>query len=193
MDSKKLDRRIRPRGVRGRWSAAFLATALLCGLVGTSAFARDEATKRQMQGLDEQVQGIKSEVLSIAAELAQLEEKLLFPSNTQVAVFISIAEGESMKLDSVRIALDGEPVAHHIYSFKELQALEKGGVQRIYTGNVTTGDHRIEVSVAGTNATGGELGGVQQFQFTKGAEPALVDVTLAGGALGDATVEIGSF
>ena len=143
-----------------------------------------------MQSLDEQVQEIKSEVLSIAAELSNLEEKLLYPSNTQIAVFVSIAEGENLDLDSVRIQIDGALVAHHIYSFKELQALQKGGVQRIYTGNVPTGEHQVDVSVAGKRSTGGDFGGAQSFTFRKEVEPKLVGITLAGQGFGDASIEI---
>src|SRR3990170_3892127 len=114
--------------------------------LGVAADGR-EISKEQIKGLDEQVQEIKSDVLGIAAELNQLEEKLLYPSNTQVAVFVSLAGGETFRLDSVEIQLDGEPVAHHLYTFKELEALQKGGVQRIYTGNVSSGDHDLEVFV----------------------------------------------
>ena len=91
------------------------------------------------QGLDEQVQEIKSDVLSIAAELSQLEEKLLYPSGTQVAIFVALAKGDSLRLDAVRLQIDGQLVAHYIYSAKELEALRKGGVQRIYVGNVRLG------------------------------------------------------
>ena len=70
-----------------------------------------EISKEQIKGLDEQVQEIKSDVLGIAAELNQLEEKLLYPSNTQVAVFVSLAGGETFRLDSVEVQLDGTPVA----------------------------------------------------------------------------------
>ena len=66
------------------------------------------------QGLDEQVQEIKSDVLSIAAELNQLEEKLLYPSGTQVAIFVALAKGDSMRLDAVRLQIDGQLVAHYI-------------------------------------------------------------------------------
>src|SRR6266540_2485977 len=100
----------------------------------------EEVSREQIKGQDEQVQEIKGDVLSIAAELNQLEEKLLYPSNTQVAVFVSLVGGETFRLDSVEIQLDGKPVAHHLYSFKELEALQKGGVQRIYTGNVRSGE-----------------------------------------------------
>lgn len=84
--------------------------------------------RQQMRGLDEQVQDVKSDVLSIAAELNQLEEKLLYPSGTQVAVFVALAKGDQMRLDAVRIQIDGQLVAHYIYSAKELEALRKGGV-----------------------------------------------------------------
>ena len=91
-----------------------------------AAYGR-EISREQITGLDEQIQEIKSDVLSIAVELNQLEEKLLYPSNTQVAVFVSLVSGETFRLDSVEIQLDGKPVAHHLYTFKELEALQRGG------------------------------------------------------------------
>src|SRR5512136_2346713 len=69
-----------------------------------------EAPKEQTKGLDEQVQEIKTDVLSIAAELNQLEEKLLYPSDTQLAIFVSLAKGEKYRLDAVDIQLDGKSV-----------------------------------------------------------------------------------
>ena len=110
-------------------------------VLATAAFGQ-EVSREQLKGLDEQVQEIKSDVLAIAAELNQLEEKLLFPSNTQLAVFISMGADQDFRLDSVEIQLGGRPVAHHIYTFKELDALRRGGVQRIYTGNIRTGAGR---------------------------------------------------
>jgi hypothetical protein len=169
-----------------------LVAALLGWIGGSPGLARANS-KEQMQGLDEQVQEIKSDVLGIAAELDRLEEKLLYPSNTQVAVFVSLAEGEKFRLDSVQIQIDGEVVAQHIYSFKELEALQKGGVQRIYTGNVPTGDHRLQVSVAGKRTSGSDLVGTESFSFRKDVEPKLVGITLAAQSLGDASIQLGSW
>src|SRR5262245_61105788 len=84
---------------------------------------QQQNNQQQMRGLDEQVQEIKSDVLSIAAELNRLEEKLLYPSGTQVAVFVELAKGDQVRLDAVRLQIDGQLVAHYIYSFKELEAL----------------------------------------------------------------------
>jgi hypothetical protein len=171
------------------WTVVF---ALLGG-VSSSPGAAEETSKEQMQGLDEQVQEIKSDVLRIAAELSLLEEKLLYPSDTQVSVFVSLAEDASFRLDSVQIQIDGEPVARHIYSFKELEALQKGGVQRLYTGNLPTGEHQLEVAVAGKRPDGGDLSGTQQFSFSKAAEPKLIGLTLAGADSGDTGIRLGDW
>jgi hypothetical protein len=151
----------------------------------------EEVSKQQMQSLDEQVQLIKSDVLSIASELNNLEEKLLYPSGTQVSVFVSLAEEQTFRLDSLQVQIDGQPVASHVYSFKELEALQNGGVQRIYTGNVAAGEHQIEVSVAGKLAGGGDFGGSQSFAFRKEVKPAIVGIKLAERLAGEAGIEIG--
>src|SRR5512134_1519609 len=147
-------------------------------LLSAAAYGQ-EISKEQIKGLDEQVQEIKSDALSIAAELNQLEEKLLYPSNTQVAVFVSLAGGETFRLDSVEIRLDGTPVAHHLYTFKELEALKKGGVQRIYTGNVRSGEHDLQVSVIGKTEGGSDFKKSGQFKVDKNVGPKIVQLSLA--------------
>jgi hypothetical protein len=159
------------------WLKGIILGISILVLSGT-AYAQ-EISKEQIKGLDEQVQEIKSDVLSIATELNQLEEKLLYPSNTQVAVFVSLVSGETFRLDSVEIQLDGKPVAHHIYTFKELEALQKGGVQRIYTGNIRSGDHDLKVSVIGKSSGGGDLQKTNRFKVNKDVGPKIVEISLA--------------
>lgn len=138
-----------------------------------------EVSKEQIKGLDEQVQDIKTDALGIAAELNQLEEKLLYPSNTQVAVFVSLVSGETFRLDSVEIQLDGKPVAHHLYAFNELEALQKGGVQRIYTGNVRSGEHDLQVFVIGKTEGGADFQKSERFKVNKNVGPKVVEISLA--------------
>lgn len=151
---------------------------ILVLMVNSVAYAQ-EVSREQIKGLDEQVQEIKSDVLAIAAELSQLEEKLLYPSNTQVAVFVSLSGGETFRLDSVEIRLGGKPVAHHLYSFKELEALQKGGVQRIYSGNIRTGEHDLQVSVIGQSAGGADFLKTENFKVNKDVGPKIVEISLA--------------
>jgi len=164
---------------------------LLC--FGSAHVRAQQEDQQQMRGLDEQVQEIKSDVLNIAAELSQLEEKLLYPSGTQVAIFVALAEGDSMRLDAVRLQIDGQLVAHYIYSFKELEALRKGGVQRIYVGNVGTGDQRLEVLVDGKLEGGEDFSRTENFAFRKEVAPKLMGLTLAGPESGNTPITIGEW
>ena len=147
-------------------------------LVMSGAAYGQEVARGQIKGLDEQVQEIKGDVLSIAAELNQLEEKLLYPSNTQVAVFVSLAGEETFRLDSVQIQLDGKSVSHHLYTFKELEALQKGGVQRIYTGNIQSGEHELRVFTLGQTAGGIDFKKSEQFTVNKGVGPRIVEISV---------------
>lgn len=137
-----------------------------------------EVTRAQIKGLDEQVQEIKSEVIAIAAELNLLEEKLLYPSHTQISMFLSLIEGEKFRLDAVEILLDGDAVAHHLYSFKELEALQMGGVQRIYTGNIQTGEHSVQVNISGLTKGGNAFEHSESFKVKKDVSPSIVEITL---------------
>ena len=171
--------------------AYFAAFLLLCsGSTGGWAQQNDQA---QMRSLDEQVQAIKSDVLGISQELSRLEEKLLYPSGTQVAIFVTLAKGDSMRLDAVRLQIDGQLVAHYIYSAKELEALRKGGVQRIFVGNVSTGDHQIEVLVDGKLEGGADFSRTDRFSFRKEVKPKLVGLTLAGPDSGSAPIALGEW
>ena len=149
--------------------------------------------QQQMRGLDEQIQEIKSDSLRMAAELSQLEEKLVYPSGTQVAIFVELAKGDMMRLDAVRLQIDGQLVAHYVYSAKELQALRKGGAQRIYVGNVTTGDHKLDVLVDGKLEGGADFSRTGQFTFRKEVKPKLVGLTLAGPRSGNTPIALGEW
>jgi len=169
-----------------------MMTALTCGLLtfGVGAAWSAEPSQQELRSLDEQVQEVKSDVLAISAELATLEERLLFPSTTQVAIFISLADKQAFRLDAVRISIDDELATHHIYSFKELDALQSGGVQRVYTGNLRSGEHRLEVSVIGKLAGGEDYHQTEQFTFTKDVEPRLLGIALAGPDAGSTAIEL---
>src|SRR5262245_34224719 len=112
---------------------SLLKLAVPAAMAGVTCAALAQPVSRdQIKGLDEQVQDIKKDTLAISSELLQLEEKLLYPSNTQLSLFVSLAGNGKVRLDAVRLKVDGKDVAHHVYTFKELEALQSGGVQRIH-------------------------------------------------------------
>ena len=147
-----------------------------------------EVTKEQIKGLDEQVQDIKKDVLELTSELTRLEEKLLFPSNTQVSLFVSLAGDEDFILDSMQIKMDNKVVAQHLYTYKEVEALRKGGVQRLYTGNYKTGDHALVASFIGRTKSGTEYQRSESFTVTKAVGPKFVEIQITGKNASDQTL-----
>lgn len=147
-----------------------------------------EVTKDQIKGLDEQVQDIKQDVLALTSELTLLEEKLLFPSNTQVSLFVSLAGDEDFVIDSMQIKLDDKVVAQHLYTFKEIEALRAGGVQRIYTGNIKTGDHKMVASFIGRAKSSDEYQRSSSYTVTKAVGPKFVEIQVTGDSASDQTV-----
>ena len=95
------------------------------------------------RGLDQEIQGLKKDVVDLNKDLSILEEELLFPANTQVAVFLSMDVGDFFGLDSVQLKIDQKEVINYLYTPREVDALLKGGVQRLYIGNLKVGQHEI--------------------------------------------------
>jgi hypothetical protein len=101
------------------------------------------------RGLDEDTQLLKKDVVDLNRDLFVLEEELLFPANTQVAVYVSMDVGEFFALDSVTLKIDNKEVTNYLYTPREVDALLKGGVQRLYLGNLKVGNHELVAFFSG--------------------------------------------
>jgi hypothetical protein len=165
------------------------AIGLLIGMwVAMSAaeeIAKEQITKEQIKALDEQVQDIKKDVLDISNNLIQFEEKFIYPPNTQVSIFLAVAQGDKSRIVTVKIRIDGKDTASHSYSSKELDALRLGGVQRIYTGNIRGGEHALEVELTGESTSNKDYQQNTSYKFTKDAGTKLIEITLAGTGSGN--------
>jgi hypothetical protein len=101
------------------------------------------------RALDQQIQDLKKDVIDLNRDLFVLEEELLFPANTQVAVFVSMDVGDFFALDSISLKIDNHDVMNYLYTPREVAALIKGGVQRLYVGNIKAGGHELVVLFTG--------------------------------------------
>jgi hypothetical protein len=102
-----------------------------------------DAPAADFKTLDQEVQGMKKEVIDLNRDLFVLQEELLFPANTQVAVYVSMDVGAFFALDSVTLKIDNKEVKNYLYTAREAEALLKGGVQEIYLGNLKVGKHEL--------------------------------------------------
>lgn len=108
-----------------------------------------EAAATDTRGLDQDIQGLKKDVVDLNRDLFVLEEELLFPANTQVAVFVSMDVGDFFALDAVTLKIDQKEVANYLYTPREVEALAKGGVHRLYLGNLKAGQHELVAFFSG--------------------------------------------
>jgi hypothetical protein len=133
--------------------------------------------------LDTRIQQLKAELIQLNRDLLILEEELLFPAGTQVAVFVSMDVGRLFELESVQVKLDDKVVAQHLYSPLELQALHRGGVQRLVLANLKSGKHRIDAFFTGRGpaASGGPARDYKRgttLEFEKGSEPRYIELRI---------------
>jgi hypothetical protein len=105
--------------------------------------AAPDAPPAELRTLDQEVQGLKKDVVDLNKDLFVLQEELLFPANTQVALYISMDVGAFFALDSVTVKIDNKEVKNYLYTAREADALLKGGVQQIYLGNLKVGKHEL--------------------------------------------------
>ena len=105
--------------------------------------ASADPSSGEFKTLDQEVQGVKKDVIDLNKDLFVLEEELLFPANTQVAVYVSMDVGTFFALDSVTVKIDNKEVKNYLYTAREADALLKGGVQQIYLGNLKVGKHEL--------------------------------------------------
>jgi hypothetical protein len=126
-----------------------------------------DVTPADTRALDEEIQSIKKDVVDLNRDLFVLEEELLFPANTQVAVFLSMDVGEFFALDTVELRLDDKQVSKYLYTPREAEALLKGGVQRLYLGNLRVGGHELVALFTGKGPNGQDYSRGAQLKFEK--------------------------
>jgi hypothetical protein len=143
-----------------------------------AAPAPSAAASAPEAGLDSRVQDVKSDVIKLNRDLLVLEEELLFPASTQVALFVSMDVGKLFSLESVQIKLDDKMVAEYLYTPAEVAALHRGGVQRVFVGNLKTGAHEITAFFTGQGPHTRDYKRATTLKFDKGAEPKYIELRI---------------
>lgn len=143
-----------------------------------AAAASAPAVAPPVAALDARIQDAKADVIRLNRDLLVLEEELLFPANTQVALFVSMDVGVLFELESVQIKLDDKVVATHLYTPNEVRALHRGGVQRIHVANLRAGDHAIDAFFTGRGPHERDYKRGTTLKFEKGTDPKYIELRI---------------
>jgi len=126
--------------------------------------------------LSTQLEDIKKQVLKLNRDLFILEEDLLFPASTQVAVFVSVDVGRFFKIDSVELKINDKNVAGFLYTERQRKALEKGGIQQVYLGNLKEGKHQLTAIFTGFDGEGRSTKRAVTHQFEKDDDVVMIEL-----------------
>jgi hypothetical protein len=133
----------------------------------------------QSRPLDTEMEDVKKALLKLKRDLVILEEDLLFPASSQVSVFLSMDLGEFFQLDSVVLKLNGKEVASHLYTDKQVDALYRGGVQKVFVGNVKQGENTLTAFFTGRGPSGRDYRRATTVDFEKSFEPTFVELAIS--------------
>ena len=142
------------------------------------ALAAAQSSTEQANQLASELADLKQQVLTLNRELFILEEDLLFPASTQVAVFVSVDIGRFFVLDSVELKLNEQESAGFLYTDKQRKSLEQGGIQRLYQGNLKEGEHELTAIFYGVDNEGRSIKRAVTYPFTKEDEAIMLELKL---------------
>jgi hypothetical protein len=140
------------------------------------------AQAEELASLDREIEAIKSDLASLSQTLFELEESVLYPADTQVAVFLALKDKNGLALDSVELYLNGSPVSSHLYTDRERESLRKGGVQRLYIGNLPHGSHQLKAILTASSANERFIRREVRHQFRKRPGESRIQMTLDAAA-----------
>ncbi len=160
-----------------RASASAPTTLAAASPVAEATSAATAASPRPAS-LDGRIQDVKGDVIRLNRDLLVLEEELLFPANTQVALFVSMDVGKLFALDSVQVKLDDKVVASYLYTPLEVEALHRGGVQRLYLGNLRAGEHSLVAFFTGKGPHERDYKRGATLKIDKGTEPKYIELQI---------------
>ena len=126
-----------------------------------------------------ELESIKLDVATLKRDLVILEEELLFPASSQLAVYVAMDVGEFFQLDSVTVELNGKEVSHHLYTERQADALHRGGVDRVYLGNVKQGNNQLTAFFVGRGPDGRDYRRATSVDFEKAFEPTFIELDIA--------------
>lgn len=163
----------------GLTHCSLIMALILAIVLNVASFvAKAETTVQDAQPLSSQIEDLKKALITLNRDLFILEEDLLFPSSSQLAVYLSVDVGTFFTLDAVELKIDDEVATHYLYTERQINALHRGGVQRLYLGNIPQGEHELTAFFVGIGPENRPYKRAVSIQFEKDNDPQAVELQI---------------
>lgn len=133
----------------------------------------------KVRKLNKAVVALKEDIVDLNRELYQFEERLLYPVETQIAVFLALAPDTKFSLDSIELKLNDTLISSYLYQEKEISALKSGGIQRLYVGSLSDGKHKLSASFNGQGANSRYFRRKKAMKFQKGQKAKYIQLVVS--------------
>ncbi|MDO3384617.1 AraC family transcriptional regulator [Gilvimarinus sp. SDUM040013] len=128
--------------------------------------------------LADNAEALKQQSLQLNRDLLILEEELLFPASSQMAVYLSLDVGDYFGLDSVKVKLDDDFISSELYTKRQVDALHRGGIQKLYVGNLRQGEHEISAFFTGIGPNGQAYKRATSITIEKTTAPLVLELKI---------------
>ena len=86
--------------------------------------------------------------------------------------------GRFFQLDSVQLKIDDKPVTGYLYTRREGEALRRGGVQRLWVGNLPSGEHELVALFVGKGPHDRDYRRATSITFEKEPGPKYLEIRI---------------
>jgi len=132
----------------------------------------------ELQTLRQNVRSLHQEALLFSRDLTLLDERMNFPDATRITIFNKLQLSAPLSLRSIGLTLDGVAIIAHQYTPDDIQSLQHGAAQRLYTGNISAGRHTLTATIQALLPDNSHLSKTATLTFTKTSIATIIQLNL---------------
>lgn len=136
----------------------------------------DESKSDNFRELDIEAEKLLREVLDLSSDIEIIDEQHTYPPKNQLLVLVTLQPSKFFELDYVELEVDGQVVAAHPYTDKDIAAMVRGGGHRLYLANLPAGTHELKAKFAGKVPRDPDYQREASFKFISGVDRTLIEL-----------------
>lgn len=156
-----------------------MAMLLLLVLPFLASFKAFSQSENESQTTNKPLEVLKPQIVDLSTELRLLEEKLLYPDVEQISIYLSFNTREQFVIENLKIKLDDEVISSGQYESRQINALNKGGIQRVFLGNISPGDHTLVAFFTGVDGYNKPYKRAASLDFNKGSTAKAIELKVS--------------